>query len=147
MEMDTWNSGCVDRGRFDRRRRIHVEGNGFRMMANAYGPGYFERSVPPNSPDAPRGYEDYRRYHMDGWGGGMPMMGNGYGYGYAPHMYGPFGTGFMLVGGLFHLLIPLGLLALVAYVFYQMGKRVRNGITRRAHAGCGLLPRRRVARR
>ena len=69
----------------------------------------------------PRGYEGYPGYHMRGWGGGMPMM--GYGYGYSPYGYGHMGYGFMPFGGFFHMLIPLGLLALVAYIFYQMGKR------------------------
>ena len=35
----------------------------------------------------------------------------------------PFGMGFFFLGGLLRLIIPLGLLALVAILFYQLGKR------------------------
>ena len=35
----------------------------------------------------------------------------------------PFGMGFFLLGGLLHLIIPLGILALVAILFYWLGKR------------------------
>ena len=123
--------------------------NGFRMMARADAPGYFERTAPPDAPGAPRGYEEYRRYHMDQWGGGMPMM--GYGYRPSSHFGSPLGTGFMLVAGLFHLLLPLGVLALVAYVFYRMGKRAgaasASASRSRPMADADSLPRRRVARR
>ena len=78
------------------------------------------------------------------WGGGMPMMGRGYGY--SPRAFGPMGTGFMLVGGLFHLLLPLGLLALVAYVFYQMGKRAGAASRPAPMPDADSLPRRKVAR-
>ncbi len=110
--------------------------NGFRMMTRVDAPGSFERPAPPSQPGAPQTYREFRRYHMEQWGGGMPMMGDGYNY---PHRaFGPFGTGLMLVGGLFHLLVPLGVLALVAYVFYQMGKRAGSRGTPRLHAGCGI---------
>jgi hypothetical protein len=59
------------------------------------------------------GYGYERRGPMMG-----PMMGGrGFGHGM------PFGMGFFLLGGILHLLIPLGLLALVAFLFYQLGKR------------------------
>ncbi|MGA7193866.1 MAG: hypothetical protein WBW94_09555 [Anaerolineales bacterium] len=71
-----------------------------------------------------------------------PMMGRGFGYGqpgfgYGPMMmnrrgfnqfgmmmpFGPFGMmGFMFFG-LIRLIFPLGVLVLVAYVFYQLGKQ------------------------
>ena len=35
----------------------------------------------------------------------------------------PFGMGFFLLGGLLHLIIPLGVLVLVAILFYVLGKR------------------------
>jgi hypothetical protein len=67
-------------------------------------------------PGADDGGPTYRRYDRSG----MPMMRSYGGY----RSYGhPFGFGFMLFGGLLHLILPLGLLALIAYVFYQMGKR------------------------
>jgi TRAP-type C4-dicarboxylate transport system permease small subunit len=96
----------------------------------------------------PAPYDDdvYPRYHMRSWGGHMPMMyGGGYG---APYVAGPFGTGFMLLFGLLRLLIPLGVLALVAYLFYQMGKRA--GATTSSGApmpDVRSLPARKVARR
>ena len=69
-----------------------------------------------NRPFGPRGFGD------DGWGPGrgfrMPMMGGrffGRGMG--------FGMGFFFLGGLFRLIIPLGLLALVAILFYSLGRR------------------------
>lgn len=98
------------------------------------------------APGSPDGFEGYRGYHMRGWGGHMPMMG----YGYRPFAYGPMGPGFMFFGGLFHLLLPLGVLALVAYVFYGMGKRA--GMSSNSASGSGSLPdvdslpRRKVAR-
>lgn len=116
-----------------------------------YGGRAFEYSAPGSpwaqqAPGGREGFEGYRGYHMRGWGGRMPMMG----YGYQPYGYGPMGTGFMFFGGFFHLLVPLGILALVAYIFYGMGKRA--GMGTRSNPGSGSLPdteslpRRRVAR-
>ena len=64
----------------------------------------------------------------------MPGRGNGFGYG--PMMggrgfnrfgmmmpFGPFGMGLMIVGAFLRLIIPLGILALVAWLFYSLGKR------------------------
>jgi hypothetical protein len=81
---------------------------------------------------------------MDEWGGGMPMM--GYQQGYSPYAFGPFGPGLMLVGGLFHMLLPLGVLALVAYIFYQMGKRAGLTAASGSTAAAESTPRRRAAR-
>ncbi len=53
-----------------------------------------------------------------GWGG--PMMN---GRGYSPFGFGPFGRGLFFVGSLLRILIPLGILALVAILFYQLGRR------------------------
>ena len=115
-----------------------------------WGPGGFAASGgdPQQGPVGPYGYEGYRRYHMDNWGWGMPMHGGGY-----PGSYGytPFGTGFMIVAGLLRLLLPLGLLALVAYVFYQMGKRAGGASATAAPVAprpdVRPLPSRKVARR
>ncbi len=35
----------------------------------------------------------------------------------------PFGFGFLILGGLLHLIIPLGILVLVAILFYWLGRR------------------------
>lgn len=109
----------------------------------------FEYSAPDRqwgqqAPGAPDGYGGFRRGHMDGWAGRMPMMDDGYRY--SPFAYGPMGTGFMLFGGLFHLLLPLGVLALVAYIFYQMGKRAGMVAGSGSMPDVESLPRRKVAR-
>jgi hypothetical protein len=68
----------------------------------------------PNRPMMRRGFG----YGQRGFGYG-PMMGRG------PMMmpFGPFGMmGFMFFG-LIRLIFPLGVLVLVAYVFYQLGKQ------------------------
>lgn len=58
-----------------------------------------------------------------------PMMGNRF------MGFGPFGVGFFLLGGLLRLIVPLGLLALVAIIFYQLGKRAGvSGAVRREPA-------------
>jgi hypothetical protein len=103
-------------------------------------PGWQERSVMPH------GYDGYRRYHMDDWAGHMPMMGGGLP---GPYAFSPFGMGCMIVVGLIRLAIPLGVLALVAYLFYQMGKRAGSASVRAAPSmpDVDALPRRRVARR
>lgn len=79
-------------------------------VATQFGP----RTYPPgsqNPQNAPSGPMMYRH--------GFSRFGRGFGpFG----MFMPFGMGFFL-GGLFRLIIPLGVLALVAYIFYQMGKR------------------------
>ena len=100
------------------------------------------------APVMPYGFENYQRYHMDGnWntpfmhGGGLPV----------PGAFTPFGGSCYFLAGTLHILFPLGILALVAYVFYQMGKRATappsppaspNPALRR-----GPLPGRRVAKR
>jgi hypothetical protein len=84
----------------------------------------------PNSPNGPTGPFGYngRRSPMGGWGNRGPMMGGrgpmmgGRGF----SLYGgfmPFGMGFFFLGGLLRLIIPLGVLVLVAFIFYAMGKR------------------------
>jgi hypothetical protein len=120
----------------------------FHMGARVYQPWAFDGPASPDESGIPQGYENYRRYHMDGWGGRMPMM--GYGYGYSPYAFSPWGSGLMLVAGLFRLLLPLGILALVAYVFYQMGRRAGltegSSSTPRRMPDVESLPRRKVAR-
>ena len=80
-------------------------------------------TVPNNQPGQgmPYGFGRGERGFFSGPGGRMPMMG-GRGYGAFGGMM-PFGMGFFLLGGLLRLIIPLGILALVAILFYQLGKR------------------------
>lgn len=119
------------------------------MGARLSEPRSFERPGLPDEQGAPGGYEGYRGYHMHEWGGGMPMM--GYGYGYSPYAYGHMGYGFMPFGGLFHLLLPVGLLVLVAYIFYRMGKRAGSAASPPASPmpmpDVESRPQRKVARR
>lgn len=71
-----------------------------------------------NLPFGPRGYNNNGNRPMYGWNfRGPTMMGRGRHFG-----FGLFGAGFIL-RGLLRLVIPLGLLALVAFVFYQLGRR------------------------
>ncbi len=70
-----------------------------------------------NGPSGPRGFNGNRRNPFGGFGMRGPMMGGRLGRGM------PFGMGFFFLGGLLRLIVPLGLLALVAIVFYQLGKR------------------------
>jgi hypothetical protein len=114
------------------------------MMYNA--PGAPNAPDVPQAPDAPYRFERHQRYHMDDWYGRMPM------HGYAgPYAVGPFQTGFLMFAGLLRLVLPLGLLALVAYIFYQMGKRagaaspVAPGPASRPNVND--LPSRKIARR
>jgi hypothetical protein len=73
-----------------------------------------------NGPGMPYGFNN-RRYPFGdrGWGG--PMMGGRGFRGFGGFM--PFGMGFFFLGGLLRLILPLGILVLVAFLFYQMGKR------------------------
>lgn len=48
-----------------------------------------------------------------------PMMGGRGGYG----GFSPLFAGFMLLGGLLRLLVPLGIVALIAWLAYQQGKK------------------------
>jgi hypothetical protein len=72
-------------------------------------------------PGMPYGFDNNRRYHMGGWGLRGPMMG-GRGFGRFGG-FGAFGLGMIFLGGLLRLVIPLAILALVAVLFYQIGKR------------------------
>ena len=75
----------------------------------------------PNDQRQPYGFGRGDRGFFQGPGGRMPMM-EGRGY----RNFGglmPFGMGFFLLRGLLHLLVPLGILALVAILFYSLGKR------------------------
>ena len=74
-----------------------------------------------NLPYGHEGFGDNRRFPMGGWSMRGPMMGGRPFMQAAPFM--PFGMGFFFLGGLFRLVIPLGVLALVALLFYQLGKR------------------------
>jgi hypothetical protein len=76
-------------------------------------PGAANGQVVPNGP---RGYGFNGNRPMNGFGFRGPMMRGMRGF-------GPFRMGLFFLGGLFRLIIPLGVLALVAFFFYQMGKR------------------------
>jgi len=88
---------------------------------NATQPNFQTGPSAPNGqsfPFGPRGYDNDGNRPMQGWGFRGPMMGRG-----RIFRSGPFGMGFLFLGGLPRLIIPLGLLALVAFAFYQLGKR------------------------
>lgn len=114
----------------------------------AFGPRYANRFNQPNGqtvPNAPNGQNTPANPNTPqgtrpgyGFGPGMrgygwtergPMMG-GRGFmpygGFGPFGFMPFGMGIFFLDGLLRLLIPIGVLALVAFIFYQMGKR--NGL-------------------
>ncbi len=87
-------------------------------------PGAPSAPTVPNGqqgPIKPYGFGNDRRYPMGGWGWRGPMM-RDRGFSHFGRFM-PFGIGFFFLGGLLRLIIPLGVLALVAYVFYQMGRR------------------------
>lgn len=78
-------------------------------------------------PNMPYGFDYNRRYHMDGWGFRGPMM---HGGGFARlGGFGVLGIAIFFLGGLLRLIIPIGVLALVAVIFYQMGKRAGSQTT------------------
>lgn len=90
----------------------------------------------PTNPNGPRGMRPGYGYgfgpnmHGYGWMQRGPMMGGRsfmpYG-GFGPFgMFMPFGM-FFFLGGLLRLLIPIGVLVLVAFIFYRIGKR--NGMS------------------
>jgi len=108
-----------------------------------YAPGGANAPDLPQAPDAPYRFERYPRYHMDGWSGRMPMHAYG-----GQYVASPFGMGFLVLAGFFRLIVPLGILALVAYLFYQMGKRAGAASPAPAsHPDVKDLPSRKVARR
>lgn len=83
-------------------------------------------SAQPNAqatPGAPNGQSLPRGPHMFGYDydDRGPMMGARRFNHMMPFM--PLGMGMMFFGGLFRLIIPLGLVVLVAFIFYQLGKR------------------------
>jgi len=75
----------------------------------------------PNKQGAPYGFGRGDRGFFQSPGGRMPMMGGRGNRNFGGLM--PFGMGFFLLGGLLHLIIPLGVLVLVAILFYSLGKR------------------------
>ena len=98
------------------------------QIASAYRPYAVQPNGQP-APNAPNGrgfgFGNNGRNPMFGYGFRGPMMGRGFG---RMMPFGMFGMGFMFFGGLLRLLIPLVLLALVAFIFYQLGKR--SGVRR-----------------
>jgi hypothetical protein len=110
-----------------------------------YPPAASGTPVVPNEqvkPRTPYGFRPDDGYHNFGR---MPMMG-GRGY----RNFGgwmPFGPGFFILGGFLHLIIPLGILALVAILFYALGKRAGMAKAASAPPPPPRAPGRRVARR
>ena len=104
---------------------VWVWQNRSQMMAS-YRPYAAQPNAPssPNAPNQQNGpfgpgrFDDNRRNPMGGYGLRGPMMGGRF---FGRGM--PFGMGFFFLGGLFRLIVPLGLLALVAILFYQLGRR------------------------
>jgi hypothetical protein len=71
-------------------------------------------------PGMPYGFNENRPNHMNGWDFRGPMM---QGRGFRQFGgFGPFGVGFFILGGLLRLIIPLAILALVAFLFYRLGR-------------------------
>lgn len=103
----------------------------FRFGAMPFRPGFSQPNLPNggNVPNGPRGFVPGPNGQMPrgyGWYGPM-MRGHGFSYfdrGFGPFgMFMPFGFGMFFLGSLFRLLVPLILFALVAIVFYELGKR------------------------
>jgi len=67
----------------------------------------------------PRGFGQRGYGPMNGFGFRGPMM-RGMG---GMMRFGPFGMGMFFLGGLLRLFVPLVILALVAFLFYQLGRR------------------------
>jgi hypothetical protein len=94
----------------------------YAVQPNAQGTPAAPNTQPgQNLPRGPQGFGDNRRFPMGGWDLRGPMMGGRPFRQAAPFM--PFGMGLFFLGGLFRLVIPLAVLALVALLFYQLGKR------------------------
>ena len=84
-------------------------------------PGAPNTTPGQGQPRGPKGFDNDRRFPFGGWDGRGPMMRQ------RPFMHGgpsmPFGMGFFFLGGLFRMILPLAVLVLVAFVFYQLGRR------------------------
>ena len=77
----------------------------------------------PSTPTTPTAPQSNGRGFMPGRGYGYgPMMMGGRGFNHYG-MFMPFGMGIMFFGAFLRLIIPLGILALVAWLFYSLGKR------------------------
>ena len=105
---------------------------GMRRAPFAYRQNQQSAPSSPSTPTAPQNNQSNPttpKRPMPGRGYGYgPMMGRGpmmMNRGFGPYgMFMPFGMmGFVFFDGFFRLLLPLGVLALVAYAFYQLGKR------------------------
>jgi hypothetical protein len=119
----------VQRGVVLRTQRAPFAYRQYQQQAVPNNPG---NTNPQNNPASPANPVPNNGFPRRNFGYG-PMMDRGYGYGYGPMMmgrgfspfgmYSPFGMmGFMFFG-FFRLLIPLIVLALVAWMFYTLGKR------------------------
>jgi hypothetical protein len=103
--------------------------NGQSAPNNGQRPNVPNGQAAPGQPYGPRGGNNPEG-SQPGWNGqnmhrgndgfrGGPMMG---GRGFMPGMFMPFGMGIFFLGGLVRLIIPLGVLVLVAFIAYRLGK-------------------------
>ena len=96
-------------------------------------------------PMMPYGFNG-QNHPMGGWSGRGPMMERG-------SHFGMFGMGFIFLGGMLFSIVPLVILALVAFLFFQLGKRAGiNSVKNQSPASSEPAPvettsrRRRVAK-
>ncbi len=80
-------------------------------------------------PYGPRGFYNGGRNPMFGYGMGPMMGGRGRIGG-----FGRYGLGFLFLGGFFRLIVPLLVLAAVAILFYQLGRRSGTRVVRQETA-------------
>ena len=100
----------------------------YRQFQGQTAPGKTAPQNNQSSPTAPTTPQPNGRGFMLGRGNGFgygPMMMGGRGFNRFGMMmpFGPFGMGFMFFGAFLRLIIPLGILVLVAWLFYSLGKR------------------------
>ena len=81
-------------------------------------------STAPNGQNRPMMPYGFNGQHqpMGGWANRGPMMERGSQFGRSMP-FGMLGMGFMFLGGILFSIVPLVILALVAFLFYQLGKR------------------------
>lgn len=74
-----------------------------------------------NGPVMPFGFRGEPRPYLEGRGWNPPMMRE---RGFGPRgFFNPFGFGLFFVGGFLRCIVPLGVLAVVAVLFYLLGRR------------------------
>ena len=87
-----------------------------------------------NRPMMPYGFYGQHNNPMGGWGERGPMMERG-------SHFGMFGMGFLFLGGMLFSIVPLVILALVAFLFFQLGKRAGlNSVKNQSSASSDPAP-------